>query len=85
MTLGRTVVQEEAPPTHRARLMATYQLGFMGGGPIGAISIGYIADAVGPTLSVLFPAALMTVFLGLVIWRTSLWTLEARHSAVDLV
>jgi MFS family permease len=81
MTLGRTVVQEAAPPTHRARLMATYQLGFMGGGPIGAVTIGFLMDVFGSRYAVLFPAGAMALFLVLVVWRTSLWTLEARHSS----
>ena len=43
LTQGRTVLQIVAPPTHRARLMSLFQLGFAGGGPIGALLAGSIA------------------------------------------
>jgi predicted MFS family arabinose efflux permease len=44
MTQGRTIVQMAAPPSHRGRTLALFQLGFMGGAPIGAPIIGAIAN-----------------------------------------
>lgn len=44
MTMSRTIVQLAAPPTHRARVLSIFQLGFEGGGPIGAFASGFIVE-----------------------------------------
>jgi MFS family permease len=44
---SRTIFQEHAPPAFRGRVLAAYQLGFMGGGPIGAFASGFAISAVG--------------------------------------
>jgi MFS family permease len=44
---SRTIFQEHAPPAYRGRVLATYQLGFMGGGPIGALAMGFAVPVVG--------------------------------------
>ena len=36
MTMARTIVQVEAPPEARGRVLAFYSLGFMGSAPVGA-------------------------------------------------
>lgn len=79
ITVGRTVVQEAAPASHRARVLAAFQLGFMGGGPLGAFSIGFIVDRFGAHTAALFPAAGMIITLVALRVFTKLWTLEARH------
>ena len=45
MTQGRTIVQVAAPASHRGRVLALFQLGFMGGAPIGSPIVGAIAQA----------------------------------------
>ncbi len=46
---GRTIFQEHAPPTERARVLSTHTLGFMGAaGLVGAPLSGFIVGAVGP-------------------------------------
>jgi MFS family permease len=44
---SRTIFQEHAPPAFRGRVLAAYQLGFMGGGPIGAFASGFAISIVG--------------------------------------
>lgn len=44
MTMSRTIVQLAAPPTHRARVLSIFQLGFAGGGPIGAFASGFLVE-----------------------------------------
>ena len=44
---SRTIFQEHAPAAYRGRVLATYQLGFMGGGPIGALATGFAVPLVG--------------------------------------
>lgn len=44
---SRTIFQEAAPPTQRGRVLAVYQLGFMGAAPFGAISAGFLSGQLG--------------------------------------
>jgi len=44
---SRTIFQEHAPPAYRGRVLAVYQLGFMGGGPIGALTSGFAIEFAG--------------------------------------
>lgn len=79
LTLGRTIIQEVAPESHRSRIMAAYQMGFMGGGPIGALVIGFLIDGYNAKIAVLFPAAAMALFLLFIAFASPLWKIEARH------
>ncbi len=46
---GRTIFQEQAPPSHRARVLSVYMFGFMGAsGLIGAPLAGVLVERVGP-------------------------------------
>lgn len=44
---SRTIFQEHAPPAYRGRVFAAYQLGFMGGGPIGSLVSGFAIPYIG--------------------------------------
>ncbi|TNE58296.1 MAG: MFS transporter [Alphaproteobacteria bacterium] len=79
LTLGRTIIQEAAPASHRSRIMAAYQMGFMGGGPIGALIIGFLIDGYDAKIAVLFPAGAMSLFLLLIALASPLWRIEAQH------
>jgi len=74
---GRTIVQLEAPESHRARVLAIYQLGFTGGAPIGALAMGYVTALTGPRPAAIYPAAAMIVVLVFLFLRSALW----RHTA----
>ena len=76
LTQGRTIVQLEAPESHRARVLAIFQLGFAGGAPVGALGMGYLVALTGPRLAAIYPAAGMVVVLGFLIARSGLW----RHT-----
>ena len=76
MTQGRTVLQIVAPPTHRARLMALFQLGFGGGGPIGALLAGAIASVLGLKMALVLPALAMVVVIGCVLGFSRIWTMR---------
>lgn len=77
MTQSRAIVQETASPHMRARLISAFQLGSMGGGPIGALFMGYIISWLGPLDAVLLPVGLMIVLWLSIFFFTSLWDLEA--------
>jgi MFS family permease len=44
---SRTLVQEAAPSEARGRVLSAYQVGFVGGGPLGALLSGFVAERVG--------------------------------------
>lgn len=73
MTQGRTIVQLGSPASHRARILSLFQLGFMGGAPVGAFLIGYLAKLTDVHAACIPPAVIMLcllLFLGL---RSELW------------
>ena len=44
---SRTLFQQAAPPEQRGKVLAIYQLGFMGGAPFGALLAGFASAAIG--------------------------------------
>jgi MFS family permease len=77
ISMSRTIVQEHAPPAHRARVLSIYQLGFTGGMSIGALAIGFVVEALGARLATLIPAAAMAVVLTTLLVSTKLWSITA--------
>jgi len=73
MTQGRTIVQMAAPPSHRSRVLALYQLGFMGGAPIGAPIVGIIAHDQGLPTAMLAAVGGAIVLLGVVLATSTIW------------
>jgi MFS family permease len=73
MTQARTLVQSAAPETHRARILSLFQLGLMGGAPVGALLIGYLAAVTGPRGAAVYPAACMLLVLAGLLLRSRLW------------
>jgi MFS family permease len=51
MTAANAYVQTTTPPSLRGRVMALYMAIFMGGTPVGAPLVGWIADTLGPRWS----------------------------------
>jgi MFS family permease len=76
LTQGRTILQIVAPPTHRARVMALFQLGLGGGGPIGAFIAGLLATVLGLKLAMVLPAIAMTVLIGAVLVFSRIWSMR---------
>ena len=63
MTMGRIIVQIAAKPSHRARVLAFYQLGFSGGAPIGSLVMGFLVGGLGVHQAVLVPAGIMVLII----------------------
>jgi MFS family permease len=78
MTMSRTIVQEAAIESHRARVMSVYALGMMGGMPIGSFSLGLIVDAIGVRNAVWVPVIGMLIILFYLASRTKLWHVESK-------
>ena len=82
ISMSRTIVQEHAPPAHRARVLSIFQLGFTGGMSIGALAIGFVVEAIGPRHAMLVPAISMTIVLTTLLATTKLWNITAlKHDA----
>jgi len=77
MSQSRAIVQIAATDTHRARVLSVFQLGMMGGGPIGAFMAGFVIQAFGPLNAVLVPSSCMVVLWLMVFFFTNLWKIEA--------
>lgn len=77
MGQSRAIVQERASDALRARMLAGFNLGTMGGGPIGSVLIGFLIAWIGPLDAVLVPSALMLVLWVAVFFLTPLWRIEA--------
>jgi predicted MFS family arabinose efflux permease len=73
MTQGRTIVQMAAPPSHRGRVLALFQLGFMGGAPIGAPIVGAIASHHSLTAAMMAAVLGMIVVIALVVATSTIW------------
>ena len=73
MTQARTIVQSAAPESHRARILSLFQLGLMGGAPVGALVIGYLSALTGPHGAAVYPAAGMLLVLAGLLVRSRLW------------
>ena len=64
MSAGRTVFQEQARPSHRARVLSVYTLGFMGTtGLVGAPLAGVLVDHFGPLLTCGLASGVMIVWV----------------------
>ena len=73
---NRTLYQAAAPSELRARVLAVYQLCFLGGVPIGALTGGLVSAAVGPEWLLLGAAASMLVVVTAVWLGTGLARME---------
>lgn len=80
MTMNRTLIQEAAPASHRGRILAVFQMGVLGGAPIGAFLSGFYVEWWGPQNAVLLPAAGMLLMLALACVATPIWGMRS-HAA----
>ena len=63
INMSRTLAQQAAPDAQRGRVLAAYQVGFVGSSPLGAMLAGIVTEAIGPlgTLAVFGTAMLVVV------------------------
>lgn len=79
MSQSRAIVQEAATEALRARMLAAFQLGSIGGGPIGALLTGFVAKWLGPLNALLVPCTLMMALWLAIFFFTPLWNVEAQN------
>jgi MFS family permease len=80
MTQARTIAQLAAPPQHRARVLAVFQFGLLGGSALGAALMGFVVAGVGPRHAVIYPALAMLLVLVWLAARSGLWRQAALTS-----
>jgi hypothetical protein len=83
MTQARTIAQLAAPAPQRARVLAVFQFGMLGGSALGAVLMGYLVGAVGPRSAPIYPTLAMAVVLVWLAARSGLWHQEALTSPAD--
>ena len=75
--MSRSIVQENAPDTHRARIMSIFSLAMMGGSPIGSLLMGLLIDQVGVHMATLFPVIGMIITALFLVVRLPLWGIQS--------
>ena len=75
--MSRSIVQENAPDTHRARIMSIFSLAMMGGSPIGSLLMGLLIDQVGVHMATLFPVIGMVITALFLVVRLPLWAIQS--------
>ena len=75
--MSRSIVQENAPDTHRARVMSIFSLAMMGGSPIGSLLMGLLIDQVGVHMATLFPVIGMIITALFLVVRLPLWGIQS--------
>ena len=83
ISMARTIVQENAPHAHLARIMSVYQLGFTGGMPIGAIVLGFVVHALGARSAALVPGGAMLLVLAVLLTTTALWRIRSPEAGIQ--
>jgi MFS family permease len=74
---GRTIFQEKAPPSHRARVLSVYMFGFMGAsGLIGAPLSGVLVAYVGPLATCAVASGIMLTVLACTFLFTNVSRME---------
>lgn len=79
MTMARTIVQVEAPPDARGRVLAFYSLGFMGSAPVGATLSGIVTEFIGPLATTFLCAVSMLILVTILIAVTPVWGIMRKE------
>lgn len=79
MSMGRTIMQELAPETHRARVMSVFSLANVGCLPFGAALLGFSADIIGILPSFLLAAAGGWCSVLYILVKTNLVNIQHQH------
>jgi predicted MFS family arabinose efflux permease len=68
MNNSNAMIQSRVPDELRGRVMGLYSLMFMGGGPIGALLVGLIADRTGEPVTAMLCAGMILIFALLILF-----------------
>jgi MFS family permease len=77
MSMTRSIVQQSAPDTHRARILSVYQLVNFGGGPIGSFIAGFLVRGHGPLFVMKVASLTGLIFVLSFLLFTNIWRMRA--------
>ena len=83
LSMGQTLIQENAPARNKAQVLALLMLFFMGGNPLGSFLLGTLLEHWPATSVGIVSAATMTLAIALISYTSNLWSLhhDNVHSA----
>jgi MFS family permease len=68
MNNSNAMVQSRVPDILRGRVMALYSMMFMGGGPVGSLLVGVVAERIGEPTTAFICGVLLFIF-AIIIWK----------------
>ena len=71
--MARSIVHHSAPPTHLARALSVFELGYLGSLGLSALAGGFIVGALGPREAVIPVAVAASAIVVFLLLRTTLW------------
>ncbi|SDX04149.1 Transmembrane secretion effector [Pseudomonas syringae] len=81
LSMGQTLIQENAPSGNKAQVLALLMLFFMGGSPIGSFLMGVLLEFVEPSVVGFISAVAMIVSITAVSYIYTLW--NTQHGRID--
>lgn len=79
ISMGRAIMQEAAPPSHRARVLSVYYLCAAITRTLSSFATGYLVAAIGARDAAFIPALFTFVFCGVLVAVTNLWNDRAQQ------
>ncbi|MDJ0848332.1 MAG: MFS transporter [Myxococcota bacterium] len=75
-SIGRAIIQENAPEAQRARVLAIYSLALMGAQVVGSPFAGWLASRVGGLAALAFAAVAIQLFMFALALLTPVWRID---------
>ncbi len=75
-SIGRAIIQENAPEAQRARVLAVYSLALMGAQVVGSPFAGWLAGRIGGLAALAFAALAIQLFVGALALATPVWRID---------
>lgn len=76
LSMGQTLIQENAPSRNKAQVLALLMLFFMGGNPVGSFLLGTLLEYCEATSVGVISATTMVVAIAVISYKHKLWTLN---------
>ncbi len=76
MSMGRYILQHRIPKNKLGRIMSLYQLGFVGGTPIGALIFGFVLNNFSIHTTILIASLCYSLTMLIIFLLTPLWSLD---------
>lgn len=78
LNMSRTILQEQAPSTHKSRVLSVMYLGDDGGAPVGSLITGVLITTLSLSSASIIPGAVVLLISLLLLLALSAWRSEAK-------